>query len=92
MIGLLFMVLFPAQQGQVYADPDALHRIDQQFVCPENLASPRAKIDALAKFDADMANAVENLTPEQLAGARMLMLRRHHCEVTLDRLKKQGVR
>jgi len=89
---MIAAALLIAVSGPIYADPDRLSRIDKQFVCPEALHTDRAKVTALAKFDADMKAAVIDLTTEQLAEARMHLLRKHRCTLTLRRLREQGVR
>ncbi|MGY2732393.1 hypothetical protein [Sphingomonas sp. UYP23] len=91
MLNMLAMIVI-ALAAQVVADPDRMAQIDRSFVCPENLPSDAARVQAIAKFDAKMAQAVKDLTLDQLGEARMYLLRKHRCFATLDTLKANGVR
>lgn len=85
------LLLLVAAVPRVEADPELMHQIDVSFVCPENLPSEQARIEALAKFDADMATAVKNVTIAQLADARMYLLKKHHCYATLENIRRNSV-
>lgn len=76
----------------VIADPARMAALDRSFVCPENLQSDAARVEALSKFDADIAKAVKNVTLDQIGEARMYLLKKHQCYVTLQNLKQNGVR
>lgn len=84
MIGFWLLI---AAQGTI-ADSEQLHRVDKAFVCPENLPNDVARVQALAKFDADMAKAVKDITIDQLGAARLYLLKKHRCFATLANLQR----
>ncbi len=89
----MFGILWALALGQqIEADPVQLARIDRDFMCPENLPDDEARISALAKFDADVARAVKDLTIEQLGDVRMYLLRKHRCTVTLKNIERADPR
>ena len=75
----------------IIADSDQLGAIDDAFKCPESFKTDRDRIDELAQFDNRMAKAVPGITLDQLGEARMYLLRKHRCVVTLRNLRKSGV-
>ena len=87
------LAIFAMVSGSaVIADPNRMAQIDRLFTCPENLPSDNARIEAIAKFDSEMKLAVRKLTLDQLGEARMYLLKKHRCYVSLANLAQNGIR
>jgi hypothetical protein len=81
-VGFWLTTISPAAAGA----PDEIARLDQQFLCPESLATDQARERALHAFVTAYAHAAPDSTIADMLLFRRALLAKHGCRRTLEGL------